>query len=41
MDGREGCVESMVEMVNMAWGREIHLDLNLNEHPTEENDVDD
>ena len=31
----------MVELVNVAWGREIHLGLNLNEEPMEGNDVDD
>ena len=40
MDGREGCVEIMVETVNIAWGREIHLGSDVNEHPMEENDVD-
>ena len=32
---------SMIELVNLAWGREIHFGLDLNEEPIEENDVDD
>jgi hypothetical protein len=31
----------MVELVDLASGREIHLGLNLNEQPMEGNDVDD
>ena len=31
----------MDELVDLAWGREIHLDLDLNEEPMKENDVDD
>jgi hypothetical protein len=31
----------MVELVDLAWGREIHLGTNLNEEPMEVNDVDD
>jgi hypothetical protein len=27
--------------MDLAWGREIHLDLDLNEEPMEGNDVDD
>ena len=32
---------NMVELVDLAWGREIHLGLDLNEEPMEGNDVDD
>ena len=32
---------SMVELVDLAWGREVHLGLNLNEEPMEKNNVDD
>ena len=28
------------ELVDMAWGRKTHLDLDLNEEPMEGNDVD-
>ena len=31
----------MVVLVDLAWGREIHLGLNLNGEPMEGNDVDD
>jgi hypothetical protein len=31
----------MVELVALAWGREIQLGLELKEEPTEGNDVDD
>ena len=31
----------MVELVDLAWGREIHLGLNMNEQPMEGNGVDD
>ena len=31
----------MLELVDLAWGRKIHLGLNLNEEPMEGNDVDD
>ena len=31
----------MVELVDVAWGREVHLGLDLNERPMERNDVDD
>ena len=31
----------MVELVDLAWGRGIHLGLDLNEKPMEENDADD
>ena len=31
----------MDELLDLAWGREIHLGLDLNEEPMEENDVDD
>ena len=31
----------MVELVNLAWGRRIHLGLDLNKGPMEGNDVDD
>ena len=30
----------MVQLVILAWGREINLGLNLNEKPMERNDVD-
>ena len=32
---------NMAELVDLAWGREIHLGLDLNEEPMEGNDVDD
>ena len=32
---------NMVELVDVAWSRESHLGLNLNEEPMEGNDVDD
>jgi hypothetical protein len=32
---------NMVELVGLAWNREIHLGLNLNEEPMKGNDVDD
>jgi len=31
----------MVESVNLAQGREVHLGLNLNQEPMKENDVED
>ena len=31
----------MVELADLAWGRKVHLGLNLNEEPMEGNDVDD
>ena len=31
----------MVELVDLAWAREIHFGLDLNEKPMEGNDVDD
>ena len=31
----------MVELVDLAWGREIYLGSDLNEEPMERNDVDD
>ena len=31
----------MAELVDLAWGREIHLSLDLNEEPMQRNDVDD
>ena len=31
---------TMTKLVDLEWGREIHLDLNLNEEPMEGNDVD-
>jgi hypothetical protein len=31
----------MAESVDLAWGSEIHLDLDLNEEPMKGNDVDD
>jgi hypothetical protein len=31
----------MVELVGLAWNREIHLGLDLNEEPMKGNDVDD
>ena len=31
----------MVELVDVAWGREVHLGLDLNERPMKRNDVDD
>ena len=31
----------MSELVELAWGREIHLGLDLNEEPMEGSDVDD
>jgi hypothetical protein len=31
----------MVELVDLAWGRDIHLGLDLNEAPMEAKDVDD
>ena len=31
----------MGELVDLAWGREIHLGLDLNEEPMKGNDVDD
>ena len=30
----------MVELMDLAWGREIHLGLDLNEEPMEGNDMD-
>ena len=30
----------MVELVDVAWSRETHLGLNLNEEPLKRNDVD-
>ena len=32
---------NMVELVDLAWGREIHLALDLNKEPVKGNDVDD
>jgi hypothetical protein len=32
---------SMVELVDLAWGREVHLELDFNEEPMEGTDVDD
>ena len=32
---------NMAELVDLAWGREIHLSENLNEEPLEGNDVND
>ena len=32
---------NMVELIKLAWGREVHLDLDLNEEQMEGNDVDD
>ena len=40
----EGIVDveyNMVGLVDLAWGREIHLGLHLNEEPMEGNDVED
>ena len=31
----------MVELVDLAWGRNIYLDLGLNEEPMKGNDMDD
>ena len=31
----------MVELVDLPWGGEVHLGLDLNEEPMEENDVND
>ena len=31
----------MAKLVDLAWGREIHLGLDLNEEPMKGNDVDD
>ena len=31
----------MAKLGDLAWGREIHLDLDLNEEPMEGNDEDD
>ena len=31
----------MAKLVELAWGRKIHLSLGLNEGPMEGNDVDD
>jgi hypothetical protein len=31
----------MAKLVDLAWGREIHLGLDSNEEPMEANDVDD
>jgi hypothetical protein len=31
----------MAELMDLAWGREIHLGLDLNEEPMEGNNVDD
>ena len=31
----------MVDMVDLAWGRDVHVGLDLNEEPIEGNDVDD
>ena len=31
----------MYELVDWAWGREVHLGLHLNEEPMEGSDVDD
>ena len=32
---------NMTKLVDLAWGREVHLGLHLNEKPMEGNDVDD
>ena len=32
---------NMVELMDLAWGREIHLGLALNEEPMHGNDMDD
>ena len=32
---------NMAELIKLAWGREVHLDLDLNEEQMEGNDVDD
>ena len=32
---------NMVELVDLAWGKEVHLGLHLNEEPMEGNRVDD
>ena len=36
-----GVEYNMAKLVDLAWGRKIHLGLDLNEEPMEGNDVDD
>ena len=37
----EGYVKGMANLLNLAWGREVYMGLDLNEEPMEENDVHD
>ena len=41
MVGWEESVEGMAKLVDLVWGREFHLGLDLNEEKMNENDVDD
>ena len=39
--GMGECGEGMAKLVDLAWGRDVHLGLDLNEEEMEENDVHD
>ena len=41
MVASEGCAEGMAKLVDLTWGGEFHLGLDLNKEQMEENDVDD